>query len=208
MLLAVICALLVALWTSSRRLEQAKSDIELYRAELAKYRRELGFLDVTDPNKVHAIGVRTTGSLRWQWRIYLPQNRRFRLHKCTSAVPKSGLECSVGSWADVPSGEFLLDAYVERGRDGLWLFSTKYAGSASSTSIGGKDVSWLEKGGGWSVEEVRPEEIKVLEPDRPLLLLCLRVATPAKVAPDGTILWERPPDTPCDGLMVAIQEVK
>ena len=209
MLLAVICALLVALWTSSRRLEQAKRDIDVYRAEIAKYRRELGYLDITDPNKVHAIGLRTTGSLRWQWRIYLPQNRRFRLGLYGIGIPKSGFAGGPNASGDIRSGESLVDACVERGPEGRWLLSTKRDGRGGhSVSIGGKEVPWLDKGANKDIEEVQPEEVKVLEPGEPLVLVRLRVHKPTNVAPDGTVLTTSAPDTPCEGLMIAIEEVK
>ena len=125
------------------------------------------------------------------------------------AIPKSGFAGSPNASVDTRSGEFLLDAYVERGPEGRWLLSAKRdGGGALSVSIGGKEVPWLDKGSNKDIEEVRPEEVKVVEPGEPLVLVRLRVHKPTKVAPDGTVLESIAPNTPCEGLMVAIREVK
>jgi hypothetical protein len=57
---------LVALTTTSLRYHQAME-------ELLKLRGESGYLTISDPAKIHVIGVRKLEEMKWQWRIYAPE---------------------------------------------------------------------------------------------------------------------------------------
>jgi hypothetical protein len=119
-LLFTMIVLLVAAWTASRRLDVATT-------ELQKYRDETGHLTISDRQQVYAIGVQVTGSLEWQWRVYLPEDRQFRLHLVTGEVPKTGAPGpggAIGAYTPFHrSGEFLILAKVEKNARGSWVLA-------------------------------------------------------------------------------------
>jgi hypothetical protein len=207
-LAATIVCLLVALWATSRRLQETRLELALAQDELQKYRNELGYLTISDSNKVHAIGVRTPGRLRWRWRVYLPENRRFRLHTVTGGVPKDGIAAPgkrTGMSSTIQSGECLLHAYVERGHNGKWLLFVDKPSGSGSVSIPENEGRWVEEGLGWSIQQIKPGSMQVFEPGRPAVLLRLRVHTIVEKHEDGRTS-QRAPEEPCDGLMIWIEE--
>ena len=62
-----------------RDLQQTKAELRASRDEVQKYRGEMGYLDISDPSKIYARGIRTMGATKWSWRIYLPGKPQFRL---------------------------------------------------------------------------------------------------------------------------------
>jgi len=207
-LLATIVCLLVSLWTTSRRFREATGEAERLRAEIRKYREEMGYLTISDPSKVHAIGVPALGNLKWQWRVYLPENRAFRVHVVTGGVPKEGVppapRTSSGSTSTIRSGESLLYAEVQKGRGGEWVFHVEDGIGSSTLGIHQTHERWLENFSGW-IEQVRPGQTQAFEPGEPIVLLRLRVHEFVEKTDDGRTSGH-PPDEPCDGLMIWIDE--
>jgi hypothetical protein len=148
-LLVTIAALVVALWTTSQRW---KKDV----AELQKLRDLVGELTISDPDKVHAIRVPSTGQLKWQWRVYLPAGRQFRLRLITGDVPRAGVPApgkAVGMYGFLDcSGEFLLSANVEKNRRGTWVLAASAPPSWDGSNPFPND-EWLS-GGGWSISQI------------------------------------------------------
>ena len=102
LVLVTIGCLLAALWATSQRLDALRAELAETRRELQKYRDELGYVTISDPNKAHATGIRTPGRLRWQWRVYVPKSRRFRLCAAARRIPANGVAKS-HSATTVPS---------------------------------------------------------------------------------------------------------
>jgi len=211
-LLATIVCLAVSLWTTSRRFRQATLEAETLRAEIQKYREEMGYLTISDPSKVHAIGVHAHGNFKWQWRVYLPENRRFWMHVVTGGVPQRGVPApgtsSRSAWM-VESGQSLFYAAVEKDQRDNWVFCVDEgnSGSASQTGIHQAHEQWLERGVGWTTEQVTPGRTQTFEPGQPIVLLRLRVHESVEKAEDGTTSTSsREPEEPCDGLMIWIDE--
>jgi len=209
-LLATIVCLLVALWTTSRRFREATLEAEMLRDEVQKYRFEMGYLTISDANKAHAIDVPTHDSLKWQWRVYLPENRSFRLHGVTGRVPKEGVPGpgrTTRSISTIRSGESLLYAEVQKDRRGGWGFRVEEGISAGSSTVGIHQTheQWIEGGSGWSTEGVNLGQTESFEPGEPIVLLRLRV-TEIVEKTDGSRTSHGPPDEPSDGLMVWIEE--
>ena len=209
-LLATIVCLLVALWTTSRRFQEATVEAEMLRSEIRKYREEMGYLTISDPSKAHAIGVPAHDSLKWQWRVYLPENRRFRLHVVTGGVPNDGVRGTgrrSGSESMIRSGESLLYAAVQKDHRGKWVFRVEEgdSGRGSTTVIQPTDERWIEGGSGWSTQQVNPGRTQSYEPGEPIVLLRLRGHEIGEKTDDGRTSGH-PPDEPCDGLMIWIDE--
>jgi hypothetical protein len=53
------------------------------KAEIRLLRTELGYLTIDDPEKITAIKLQSGDPLTWQWRIYLPPGRKYRI-RCAS----------------------------------------------------------------------------------------------------------------------------
>jgi hypothetical protein len=162
----------------------------------------MGHLDISDPDKVHAIGLPMTGSAKWGWRVYLPKNRQFKLYSASGRIPSVGTAGSFMS-TGLPLGEFLLYASVQKGGDGRWEVATGRAGGGGVVGIAG---SWPDEGR-WSIEGVRPEEPQTVEPGKPLVLLRLRALEEVQKAADGTPTAWSAPKGDSGGVMLWIQEV-
>ncbi len=211
LLLATIVCLGVALWTTSRELDEARAEGEELRNEVQKYRNELGYLEISDPGRVHAIGVPVHGNLKWHWRVWLPDERSYRLHVVTGGVPKEGVPqrgTSSGSSSTIRSGEMLIYAAVQKDRLGQWVFRVEKGVGGDSSTIGIHQTHqrWLEGGPGWSTRQVSPAKTRSFEPGKPVVLVRLRVSELVETTPDGRTT-RRAPDEPCDGLMVWIEEM-
>ncbi len=166
--------------------------------ELQKYRSEAGHLTISHHNKVHAIGVQVTGSLEWKWRVYLPVSREFRLHLTTGEVPNAGAPGpgeAIGAYTPFHrSGEFPILAKVEKNHRGHWVLAVSTPDRKLSSPIQNDD--WVERGGR-TVSEIKPGKTQPVAPGTPMVLLRLRVDQGGNA-----------PETPCDGLMISIQEIK
>jgi hypothetical protein len=198
-LLFTIAALLVGLWTTSREVREA-------RVELKKYRRDVGYLDLSDPNKVCARALRTAGNLRWEWRIYLPEKRRFRLCFLSKDIPEKGIpDRGPGARTSLPSGEFLLKAVAEKNLISGWAFSVSSPGTAASFGIAEEEGRWIGRAPTWSSGV--GEETLSADPGAPLELLRLRVpkSTTTKQGTLQTTDHSSSPQ-PSEGLLVWIEE--
>jgi hypothetical protein len=206
MLFVTLVAWLVSQWTTSQKLKETTEKLQDATVELQKYRDELGYLTITDSNKVHAIGVLTPGSLKWQWRMYLPKNRQFKLHTICAGIPEDGVPTrgTSGMYGDIQSGEFLLDASVGKDQQARWVLKTCRDGRDDATiSVS----SWWIERDQWAltIEGVKPHKMESVAPGAPMVLLRLR-AHQIEERKDGT--WRsRAPDKPCDGVMIWIDEV-
>jgi len=166
--------------------------------ELQKYRNEAGHLTISNREEVHAVGVQVTGSLEWKWRVYLPANREFRLHLATGEVPKAGAPGpgeAVGAYTPFRcSGEFLILGKVEKNHRGTWVLAVSTPERKLSNPL--QNDAWVERGGR-TVSEIKPRKTQSVAPGTPMVLLRLRVDQGGNA-----------PETPCDGVMISIQEIK
>ena len=188
-----IAACLMALWDIYRRFQAGK-------AEIQKYRSEMGYLDISDPGKIYARGVRTTGENKWSWRIYLPPNPEFLLCISTRDIPVDGFpmtECG----SELKPGEHLLDASAELGQDGKWRFRVATVGSSAI----GAEMRPLNSD--HEISLVMETEQRTADPGSRLVLLRFRNV---KGTPGASPVIHRATiDTPpCDGLMIWIEKTK
>ncbi len=184
-----------------KQFEQVVKLTDLLRsvnAELQKYRNEAGHLTISKHEEVHAIGVQVTGALEWKWRVYLPANREYRLHLATGEVPKAGAPGpgeAIGAYTPLHrTGEFLILANVEKNHRGRWVLAVSTPDRKLSSPF--QNDAWVERSSR-TVSEIKPSKPQSVTPGQPMVLLRLRVDQEGKA-----------PETPCDGLMISIQEIK
>ena len=188
LLATVIAALVVAYVVTNRKWA---ADV----AELQTLRDISGELTISDPAKIHAIGVPTVGRNKWQWHVYLPElpdDRRFQLHLVTGGVPSHGVPENRGTpqvrSGFYDSGEMLIIVEIGSNSSGDLVLSGSFPKGEFSHPI--EDGAWLN-GGGHSITAVEPGHTQVVDSDQPMVLL--------RMLPDGGI---------AGGIMVFIDEFK
>jgi hypothetical protein len=185
LLITVIASLGVAYVVSNRKWT---ADV----AELQSLRDISGQLTISDPSKIHAIGVPTVGKNKWQWHVYLPVDREFQLHLVTGGVPSHGVPENLGTpqvrSGFYNSGEMLIVAEIAQNPAGDFVLSGSFPKGEFSHPI--KNGDWVNRGG-HSVVAVEPGHTQVVDPDQPMVLL--------RMLPDGTT---------AGGVMVFIDEFK
>ncbi|MDZ4779158.1 MAG: hypothetical protein SGJ19_02785 [Planctomycetia bacterium] len=65
----------------------------LAEQELAKLRRETGYLQVGDPAAIHVVAVPFLDFETWRWRVYVPEGTTYRLY---ASSPESVGEFRLG----------------------------------------------------------------------------------------------------------------
>jgi hypothetical protein len=108
---------------ASAEVQRAEAEVRAIRVEIRRFRDEMGYLDITDPNKVYARRVRTVSGEGWAWRIYVPERPQFQLRAATSLIPAEGFPISeCRTWPISHPGTNLVDASVEEPLKGTsWL---------------------------------------------------------------------------------------
>ncbi len=90
-----IAALAFGLWSARR--ENVRLDAENRRlaSDNAKYRDELGILEIEEETKIHAICVETLNAPdTHRFRVYVPPGRQFEARFAVHTIPKEGLPIS------------------------------------------------------------------------------------------------------------------
>jgi hypothetical protein len=166
--------------------------------ENQQYRIELGYLDVTDEERIHALQMPTVESMLWKWKVHLPPGRRGTLHVATHNVPASGFPggSSIGF---APSDEPITITVALR-RDHLdhWQVVATERGSTIRIGISDEDADWLI-GGNSSSSGVMFGKTQSFDPDKPVELLRLRAHKPL---PGGA---SAPPDAPSQGILIWLE---
>lgn len=209
---ATLICLLVALWATWLKLRNTEAQFLEAKVQNEEYRHELGYLTISDPERVHAVAIRTPGSLRWQWRVYLPKDRRFKMRLITGGVPQHGIPepgTTSGATSTLLPGELLLDAAVQQDRQGEWVLWIDKQGGTLTIGIPQTGRPWIEEEMGWSLDAAAPGEARSVDPGKPMVLLRLRVhdVVEEKQAAGGVTRMSQESSKPCDGLMIWIEEV-
>ena len=201
MRLTFLAVCLAALCAMYRDLQQTKVELQAARAEVRKYRDEMGYLDISDPNKIYARGFRTLEENRWSWRIYLPEKPEFRLVMTTKQVSKDGVWCYGSQSTLLEPGEHLVDVRAGPGPDGKWRYRFEISGGGVGGSAMEPLGSDTQRSG---VFETRQE---AAEPGSRLELLRLRKCEITQRPSPGT--YEAATDPrPWDGFMIWIEQQK
>lgn len=81
LLATALVGLSIVHWQLARKADGLESTI-------SQLRNELGYLNVEDPSKVYVRQVESTEPLTWKYRVYLPSDTKFRLHRVEGRGPK------------------------------------------------------------------------------------------------------------------------
>jgi hypothetical protein len=111
---ALICAVVSHVRTSLKLRETEQ--------EATRLRNELGYLTITDANRVHAIAIGADESWakkQWQWKLHLPEGRRFHICCMTSDLPQQGVPDYHPTLSDV-QGDLKLTVSAVRDPKGEW----------------------------------------------------------------------------------------
>lgn len=89
LLLTVAIASILGMIVAKRKLSESRDVAAQLASENAQYVGELSVENPTVPQVV-AVPDSIENSLRWRWRIYLPDDRRYRGHVLDYSIPEDG----------------------------------------------------------------------------------------------------------------------
>ncbi len=201
----------LSLWSTGRSLRQANLENLRLEYELSELRREVGYIDVTDTGKIHAIARPSLEDLTWRWRIYVPHND-FELHWGFNGISSEGIDAqytSMGGWLE--QGQQELTCAIRRddtdGQDRWTLICQSSLGHAK-TGKGLPDGCnpWFteQRSVCFAVSGVGPDPV-LGSASEPFILLRQRLhdfgekshqvkAEPPAKKRDGLLLWIAPRD--------------
>ncbi len=210
-LLTTIVCLVVSLWSASKELQQARTDLEVAEARIHDYRSELGYLNIVDPSKLHFVRVPLPGDLKWQWRFYVPEENRFMLSSARRLIPKDGISKVSDGGTPLPAREVTVHASIYQDINGQRKFRLDVQGHVTAiNSMEGPDTTWLDRGIGGLTYTAGSEGTEAAKTGETAVLLRLRAYEEIKkVDEEGKISTEmRLPDEPGQGLMIWIIDSK
>lgn len=91
-LIVTFAGLVIGAWSANHRLRHANVENARLRYELSELRRETGYLEVTDPQQLHAVALPSLEDLTWQWRIYVPNITDFDLNWGFDGIAGEGID--------------------------------------------------------------------------------------------------------------------
>ena len=199
LLATTIFGLTVSLIFTNKRLAQKSSQLDSLLSEVRH-------LNIEDDNEIHVVNIPGFGENSWRWRIFLPNDRQFRLRSAYNNVPKLSLPSNPPDnyRCALPSGEFILTATIHES-DGKWMltFNAERNGNSKltyKTNVRAKNTRWLEQSSGNPTYLAGQFESVARTPDKPFILLSHRNGfrpTPNTFTSDPN---------PTDGVMIWIQE--
>jgi len=158
--------------------------------ELIELRNIASRLTISDMAHVHAIAMPVTERLKWQWRIYVPDDN-FEMTLVTGDVPRFGQPDHGNASTKVPAGQFTLTASIVADQPGdFWLMVV--AGSERLRHPL-KNQQWV-KGGYRELRALDTDKTTIGVAGEPLILH--RVLATSSAAEPG------------DGIMILIDEYK
>ena len=190
LLLSTIVALGVGLYSSARRNTRlADKNAELV-AENKTYRDELGVFDIEDPTKMHVIRVPTDNGEPRKYRLWLPPGKKYYCCYRSDNIPERNVPSRTNMEVLEP-GHYLFRVEVERLTDkennpqpiaNFIVHHERTGGedrdaSSCQVSVRERNLDWIvnqQTGGmtyGWSE---LGRELKLHDPDQPLVLYCAR----------------------------------
>jgi hypothetical protein len=179
--------------------------------ENAKLRTELGYLTIEDRSKLNVVQIATYEDLKWQWRVYVPEESKLVLRTATHDIPEYGLPLNSGRLG-LRHGEYLITAAVRRDREGKWQLTLATGGTLSRTPFPEAAAIWLNDKASTTAYSAGGGRTETQKPDKPLRLL--RVVSQAHLPPGtGPVTYATDDIPPLgkrnrigDGLLIWIDE--
>jgi len=201
--LTTLVACLLALGMMYRDLQIAKTQLQAARDEVQKYRGEMGYLKIVDPNKIHLRALGQSGE-HWAWRFHLPERHRYRLLIASGALPDHELPVPNNrSIRNLSPGEYVLSAFAEPGLDGKWRLHSQifnnglfYRGRASADD----EIPALDKGFETGLGDLCGD-VMITEPNERVRLLGCHIVVDEENSPAHSTKQS-------EGFMIWIEEAK
>lgn len=172
------------------------------REENTALRKEVGYLNVEDPDKLNLVAVKTLDDLTWRWRVHVPEGSRPQIRLSGQEIPLNGFSASY-SGTTLPPGDYLLTAAVRRNRFDEWTLTLGYGNSSSTTSIDPRFAGWLEKQSGpsgWSTSQAGTSGAEMHALDETFTLLRVRAMVPSADGKSASTT-----DQPSGGVLIWVE---
>lgn len=208
LVVALVAALAIIAWNSSRRLDETKEDLSQLQEELGHV---VGRLTVEDETKFHAIAVDVDEPNTWRWRLYVPQGLKYHWCVASKEIPRVGTPPH--RWGGTSNehywetgNEVLVTAKLREGEDGQWRLSVASEIAGDKPQMGGttmpvpkEDLEWMFTVPSTESYVLGNRETAIFDPDGPILLLHRRSS---ERLPDGNF---QPSDAPMPGFAVWLE---
>ncbi len=200
MLLVTIICLGVGLWSQSR--ERAK-----LWDEVQKWRKEAGYFEIQDTQRVHAVRLPSIEDLTWRWRLYVPAGKQYKLHHMQGEIPRETGGSTTGhGWEVLESGEYVVTCAIRKSARGTWQLVFHTPSGRDASGIDDEYLGWLQSPGHTSQATGVQDGVKLKRNEEPLVLLHLRALPNATVDVSGSqsLGSSNFPGGATDGLMIWI----
>lgn len=177
-------------------------EVDPLRKEVRRLRRAGGVLTISDPKRVHAVGVETHVTKAWKWRVWVPAGRRVAVHVAVSDIPDLHVAGSVPAVKssgrlelhrqNTDAAQVDVTLAAEKLLDGTVRWNLKEGNVSTHIPVPPKATEWLVgqssgySGGGRAGYQVNEN------PGDPLLLLHQRQYYKSGQVPplgDGVVVW-------------------
>jgi hypothetical protein len=176
-------------------------EVNRLRQANEQFQAELGFVVVTDPNKLHAIAVETHEDLTWRWRLHVPRLRGLQLFVANKNIPQDGLPTDYRI-AELPDDDFSVNAAIRRDHLDQWRVAVHYPAGYLAMVIAEEHSGWVKDNLGFRAKQAGTSGQQTTNPGEPMVLLRLRAMQKTEGGSSRIV------PEPCDGLMLWIAEPK
>ena len=157
-------------------------------------RRAMGILAVEDRSRIHVLPVDVQEPLTWRYRLYLPEDREYRIYEVTHNIPQEGFPPEDGaSYSSIRSGETTITLKVQKDPKGHWIASVYTDSGSASFGIPLAHAQWLEKPTQRNFFGPKAENFAA---DERIVLMRLRATStvPRPATTPGVMFWIAPKD--------------
>ncbi len=216
LLVAVVACVIAAYLGTARRLQEAnatvgrqKTELKTLETQIAKLEAELGKLTIQDPSKVHILALPSKEDWHWQWRVYLPPGKKWKITEALGEkVPRQGFDMTgvphSSSNGALGKGEFTAEVWLARDVNGALRLNRQFAGSGVASGISEEDAKKLLAPGSTSSHAAGMIATAVLEPAGPIELHRLHEYGSVR-QPDGRTVSSQEPNF---GMLLFFEELK
>ncbi|QDU76116.1 Cell division protein FtsL [Bremerella volcania] len=208
LLLLTIAALGISHVRMSWQMDENNQAMATMEAELAKLRKEAGYLEISDESLVHVVAAPTHEDLVWRWKVFVPDGVTMKSHMSV----KRSTGGSMTSTSQLGEGENQIELAIYRGPEGEWKQKITVIHGPSTSSSSGQlpedFMSWLNNATTSSSGLMRSEGTKVFQPDQDVTLLKMtahgrekqdpKTGAPGKATKESTEItaWLAPEENP------------